>query len=71
MTKEIEQKSKPENLIEWTKVGENTYRYRIPAIGWLVKSKVRDFDKANEFGGRITLTDGSICFVPDPDGNWL
>lgn len=70
MTKEIEQKSKPENLIEWSKVGENVYRYRIPSIGWLVKSKVRDFE-ANEFGGRITLTDESICFVPDLDGNWL
>jgi hypothetical protein len=70
MSKEIEQKSKPENLVEWKRIGENTYRYRIPDVGWLVKLIVRNF-KANEFGGSVTSTEGSLCFIPDPEGKWI
>jgi hypothetical protein len=68
--KDIEQKSEPNHLVEWKQVGENTYRYRIPEVGWLVKLMVRNF-KATEFGGSVSFTEGSICFVPDPEGSWI
>jgi hypothetical protein len=62
MGKDIEQKTVPGYLVIWEKVGETTYRYRIPGLGWLIKHE----DKL------VTNSVGiSICFIPDPTGTWI
>jgi len=69
MSENIEQKSVPSNLVEWVHIGENTYRCRVPYTGWLVKLMVRNY-KTTEFGGKVSFSEGNICFVPDPEGKW-
>lgn len=63
-------KSEPDYIVKWKKVGVDTYRYRIPECGWLVKvvsSKIKlDESKIN-----IIDNTSSVCFVPDPDAKWF
>lgn len=68
--KEVLDKSIPNHLVKWEKVGVDTYRYSIPSCGWLVKvisSKV----KIDETKISVIDNTSSVCFVPDPDGKWL
>jgi hypothetical protein len=63
-------KSEPDHIVKWQKVGVDTFRYRIPDCGWLVKvvsSKIKlDESKIN-----VVDNSSSVCFVPDPEAKWL